>query len=147
MIPSPAQSKTILLVEDDNEVGIITTIRLQLCGYQVIRSETLAGALPHVDRPDLILLDLRLPDSDGDATCERIAAHSTRTPIIVLTATRKASHQLAMSHLGAYMVLSKGADGTFAAGLADRIEEVIEAHRPIRETYDLLGDIRRVSGA
>jgi len=142
-----SQPKTILLVEDDPEVGIVTTLRLQLAGYEVIRSETLAGALPHVDRADLILLDLRLPDSDGDETCKRMAAHSTRAPIIVLTATRKASDQLAMSHLGAYLVLSKGGDGTFAAGLTDRIEEVIEAHRPIRETYDLIGDIRRVSGA
>ena len=39
-----SQPKTILLVEDDPEVGIVTTLRLQLAGYEVIRSETLAGA-------------------------------------------------------------------------------------------------------
>lgn len=79
--------KTILIIDDDKD--IVQTIKgnLTLDGYSVIFS--LLGRqgieMARKDQPDLILLDLNLPDMDGISICE-ILRKSIDIPIIMLTA-------------------------------------------------------------
>jgi len=79
--------KTILIIDDDKD--IVQTIKgnLTLDGYGVISSylgrQGIEMARTH--RPDLILLDLNLPDMDGILICE-ILRKSLDVPIIMLTA-------------------------------------------------------------
>jgi len=80
----------ILLVED-NDINIITMKDfLQAKGYQVIvaRNGIEAVELAEQERPDLILMDVHLPQMDGLEATRRIRAQekSARTPIIALTA-------------------------------------------------------------
>ncbi len=138
---------TILLVEDDDDVGLVTAYRLERLGYVVVRVTTLAEAKASIADVDLVLLDLNLPDSQGAETCQRLLNHWSRAPVIVLTATHWGDTPYGITqHFGAYLSLSKGGSGTFGGGLVDRIEEVLAAHEPIRETYELLGEIRGISG-
>lgn len=77
----------ILLVDDD--VAILRSVRrsLQAHGYAVETADTVASSLSAVDRfrPELILLDLVLPDGDGIEVCRSVRTTSS-LPIIVLSA-------------------------------------------------------------
>jgi DNA-binding response OmpR family regulator len=79
---------TILVVEDDEAIGRALTGALESQGYSVDWTTTGAEALASVDRsaPDLILLDLGLPDLDGNEVCRRVRAGDATLPIVMLTA-------------------------------------------------------------
>jgi DNA-binding response OmpR family regulator len=74
----------VLLVEDDDAIAEPLVRGLQREGFDVLRVADGAGAL-EASAPDLVLLDLGLPDIDGYEVCRRLRAHS-EVPIIVITA-------------------------------------------------------------
>jgi two-component system, OmpR family, response regulator RegX3 len=74
----------LLLVEDDDSIAVPLARGLEREGFEVTRVAT-GGEAIEADRPDLMLLDLGLPDMDGYDVCRRIRADSD-LPIIVLTA-------------------------------------------------------------
>ena len=77
----------ILLVEDEHNISTLIMTMLESSGYQVIRAGTcaLAKTLFVSHCPDLVLLDLGLPDMDGMTFLEDVRKDSL-TPIIVLSA-------------------------------------------------------------
>ena len=80
-------SARILLVEDDAATRMAIATNLEAHGFRVTTSEDVAGALRAWDaeRPDLILLDLGLPDLDGSAVVRHVRRDAT-TPILILSA-------------------------------------------------------------
>ena len=96
----------ILLVEDDPAVaaGVIDGLGV---GFSVTHVQTGQGALDAFAQhePDLILLDLGLPDIDGTDVCRRIRGHAA-TPIIVLSARGDEIDRVLTLEMGAddYMV-------------------------------------------
>ncbi len=66
-VPEPDKGLRILLVDDDEDTLEITALILRLCGYEVVmaRSGETALAVARVYRPDVALLDLRMPGMDG----------------------------------------------------------------------------------
>ena len=80
-------SARILLVEDDSATRTAVARNLEAHGFRVTTSEDVAGALREWDaaRPDLILLDLGLPDLDGSAVVRHVRRDAT-TPILILSA-------------------------------------------------------------
>jgi PAS domain S-box-containing protein len=98
----------ILVVDDNDLLRHITGQILTNAGYDCIEAATgLAGvARAQVDQPDLILLDLMLPDIDGSEVCRRLKADpaTARIHILVITAfDADATYRVA--------VLDAGADG------------------------------------
>ena len=77
----------ILLVEDDNSIAMSLVDGLTDAGYAVIRAATGGAAieLEAAETPDVVLLDLGLPDMDGRDVC-RVLRGRSRVPIIMLTA-------------------------------------------------------------
>lgn len=77
----------ILLVEDDAKIRSVMTTMLEAAGYQVVLAETgaLAKNLFSSHLPDVVILDLGLPDMDGMQFLEFVRRDSL-TPIIVLSA-------------------------------------------------------------
>jgi two-component system response regulator RegX3 len=78
----------VLLVEDDVDIAAPLVRGLEREGFLVTHSETGAGALAAndgPDAPDVVLLDLGLPDLDGFEVCRRMRSGSD-VPIIVVTA-------------------------------------------------------------
>jgi two-component system KDP operon response regulator KdpE len=77
----------ILLVDDEKAIQRAMVPLLRSRGYSVSTAETGAAAIAAVEaeRPDLVVLDLGLPDMDGTVVCERIRAQSN-VPILVLSA-------------------------------------------------------------
>ena len=83
-------SATILYVEDNQDNRILVRRVLQAEGYEVLEAGTAQGALQilEANRPDLILMDINMPDIDGYTLTTRIKARPDMysTPIIALTA-------------------------------------------------------------
>lgn len=78
---------TILLVEDDFALAMGTEYALQAEGYRVIHAGNLEGARTALqEKPDLILLDVMLPDGTGFDFCREIRGINQHIPIIFLTA-------------------------------------------------------------
>ncbi|MDA1313571.1 MAG: response regulator transcription factor [Acidobacteria bacterium] len=83
-------AKTILVVEDDDDLCDLLDYNLSRAGYKVRVMKQVAGTLEAAERivPDLILLDVMLPDGDGFDVCRSIrgCASLADTPILFLTA-------------------------------------------------------------
>jgi PAS domain S-box-containing protein len=82
---------TVLNVDDNSANRYVRSRVLRAAGFEVIEAETGAGALDLVleKHPDLVLLDIRLPDISGLEVCRRLRGnHSTqRIPIVHISAT------------------------------------------------------------
>ena len=89
MRDAPAKSEARLLVVDD-EPTILELLAgtLRFAGFDVLTAVSGAGALraAAAARPDLILLDVMMPDCDGFDVIRRIRAGGPRVPVIFLTA-------------------------------------------------------------
>lgn len=84
------REKRVLLVDDDEAQVFALRHRLEKLGYEVVSafSGSQAVAVAHETPPDLVLLDLRLPDATGFDVCEDLADSPSTcgTPIIILSA-------------------------------------------------------------
>jgi DNA-binding response OmpR family regulator len=89
----------VLLVEDDDAIAIPLVEGLQRQGFVTRRVSTGREALAG-DIPDLVILDLGLPDTDGYAVCQQLRARSD-VPILVVTARGSESDKVLGLELGA----------------------------------------------
>jgi CheY-like chemotaxis protein len=84
-----AMRRRILIVEDADELRRVFRDALALEGFDVQEARSGYEALRYLDsvRPDLIILDLRLPGLDGIAVRDELAAgaHTREIPVIVVT--------------------------------------------------------------
>jgi DNA-binding response OmpR family regulator len=80
-------NQRILVVEDQDTYAYVVAANLRARGYDVLTTDTGREAihLATVEDPDLVVLDLRLPDLDGLDVCRTIRRFST-VPIVMLTA-------------------------------------------------------------
>ena len=78
----------ILVVDDDLEVRMATRDFLSSKGYEVVVAEGGREALKMLDAspPDVVLLDVAMPDMDGMETLKRIVATHPAMPVIMVTA-------------------------------------------------------------
>ncbi|MBQ9050929.1 MAG: response regulator transcription factor [Lachnospiraceae bacterium] len=77
---------TVLIVEDDRDIMEVVTIMLGREGFKVLKATNGKEAIEEIaKRPDLIILDVMLPDMDGFTVCRRIRQESL-APVLFLTA-------------------------------------------------------------
>ncbi len=103
-MPSP----TILVVDDERLIRWSLVSRLTDEGYRVLEAETGAQALQrHREGVDLVLLDYRLPDSDGLAVLKEIKSADPDTLVILLTAVSSVETVVEAMRHGAYHYINK----------------------------------------
>ena len=112
MQTAPA-TRNVMIIEDDAEIrGIVKTL-LTNEGYQVeeVADGRMAVERVFLAKPDIILVDLRLPGLDGAEVCKRIRAGRLNTPIIVISAAGEEFDKVLLLELGAddYLVKPFGA--------------------------------------
>src|SRR5271167_1699809 len=97
--------KKIVLIEDDADLFALLKYNLDKEGFSMTGLQTGKGAIDHCRqvRPDLILLDIMLPDSDGLDICKGIRKDPelAQTPIIFLTARASETDRIVGLELGA----------------------------------------------
>ena len=92
----------LLVVEDDEPTRALITSNLEAHGYRVREAGAASEALRAWDaeRPDLVVLDLGLPDADGTSVIRRLRRDAT-TPILILSARGEERDKVAALELGA----------------------------------------------
>jgi two-component system KDP operon response regulator KdpE len=142
----------VLIVEDEREIRRLVSAALTLADFEVIEAETgKAGQQALIgQRPDLVLLDLGLPDMDGQDWIRSVREWA-KTPIIVLSARDQEAQKIEALENGADDYLTK----PFSSGeLIARIRVALRhtlgsdgAAEPVLRFEDLAIDIaaRRVS--
>ena len=81
-------ARKLLIVDDEENLRSMLAAALRHHGFDVsvaANGRDALGAVPRV-RPDLILLDVMMPDLDGFEVCRRLRAQGDRTPVLFLTA-------------------------------------------------------------
>ncbi len=80
-------AETILVVDDEESIRELVQLNLRKAGYRTAAAATGAECLARVaeGRPDLVILDIMLPDTDGLTLC-RVLRRDTAVPVIFLTA-------------------------------------------------------------
>ncbi len=98
----------ILLIEDESNIRSLVTTMLETNGYQVIIAKTCAESKMMFDSylPDLVILDLGLPDGDGVQVINYIR-RSLLTPIIVLSARTNENDKVISLDAGANDYVTK----------------------------------------
>jgi two-component system OmpR family response regulator len=91
-----SESNRVLVVDDEPNIVDVVSMALRFHGYGVETAGTGADALAAVTafRPDLIVLDVMLPDMEGFEVARRLGAERAGTPIIFLTARDAAEDKL-----------------------------------------------------
>jgi two-component system OmpR family response regulator len=84
----PATTGRVLVVDDEASITDLLSTALRYMGYEVTTARTGMAALDSASRtpPDLIVLDVMLPDIDGFEVCRRLRADGDFVPVIFLTA-------------------------------------------------------------
>jgi DNA-binding response OmpR family regulator len=100
---------TLLLVEDEERFVSFLVIALEAHGYVVACASTGGEALARlrVEMPDLIMLDLALPDMDGLDLLRRLRDEGSRVPVIILSARAGARDIVAGLESGADDYITK----------------------------------------
>jgi DNA-binding response OmpR family regulator len=102
VVRKPAVKQSVLVVEDEAKIRQLLRSLLERDGLEVLSTSSGAEAivLAHRAHPDLLLLDLRLPDVPGEEVVREIRAHSSM-PIVMLTAKATQEHRIRGLELGA----------------------------------------------
>jgi len=137
----------ILLVEDEPDHRLLFRKMLAAAGgrEKVVAVESLKRALDYLanEPADVVLLDLRLPDSQGMETFVSLHAQAPNVPIIVLSGMSDEQMAVEAVRLGAQDYLVKG---QFEAGLLSRaVRYAIERHR-MREELRSLSLVDELTG-
>ena len=133
---------TILLVDDDVSIQRAVAPLLRSRGYHVDVLGTGADAVKAVadKAPDLVVLDLGLPDMEGVEVCRRMRAH-TKAPIVILSARSGEAEKVAALDIGAddYVTKPFGSEELLAR-IRVALRRVFEAEEPALERVQV-GDI------
>lgn len=86
--PSQTKPKTVLIVDDEPAISSMVAMALRYEGFTVEISDSGIGAIEAADRlePDVVLLDIMLPDIDGHGVLRRLRTHGHHSPVLFLTA-------------------------------------------------------------
>jgi len=121
----------ILYVEDDADIRKIVSMSLEMVGeYTVAACGSCADALQVVDEfaPELLLLDVMMPEVDGPSTLRQLRKHECtgRAPAVFITAKVQAKDMAHYRQLGVLDVIVKPFD---PMALSDRIDEIWQRYR------------------
>jgi DNA-binding response OmpR family regulator len=124
-VPAPRGTTTVLVVEDDPGIATQLVRALSRSGYQADHVVTGQEALRR-DSPDVVLLDLGLPDTDGVLVCRELRQRS-KAAIIVITAYGEENDRVTALDAGAddYLVKPFGVSELLA-----RIRAVLRRVQP-----------------
>jgi two-component system, NtrC family, response regulator AtoC len=125
---------TILVVDDESLIRWSLSERLKGDGYAVLEAETGAAALAKLpEGVDLVLLDYKLPDTDGVSVLRKIKEFDPDTLVILLTAYATVETAVEAMKLGAYHFANKPFNLDEVSATVERALETTRLRREIRQ--------------
>ena len=123
-----SDGRLIYVVDDDQAIRTLLVNCLQDEGFRVIEGTSGAEVLPAVQResPDLVLMDLRMPDQSGMQALESVHGHAPEIPVLIMTAYNSSSAAIQAIQQGAYDYITKPFDPS---------EVVARVHALARRTH------------
>ena len=127
--PKPT-ALNLLVVDDDADMLRLLTMRLTAAGYRVTAVTSAEAALTQLqlERPQLVLSDVRLPGKDGLALFDEIRARHPSLPVILLTAHGTIPDAVEATERGVFTYLTKPFDGK---ALLNKIAEALALSAPV----------------
>jgi two-component system response regulator AtoC len=137
----------ILVIDDEKNIRDIFSLLLEEKGYLVETAETGEGGLSKARKfsPDIILLDMNLPDLSGIEVLSRIKKFLTQAEVIIITAFGTVKTAVEATKLGAYDYLEKPVDNEELLLLISRALEVKKLLREVEELKSELYERYRFS--
>ena len=138
-------AEKVLVVDDERLVRWSLRQKCEEWGYQVSEAESGLAALrvAQNESPDLVLLDVRLPDMSGLGVLEQLKKNEDARAVIMITADPQLDDIKAALKLGAYDFVGKPIDFD---ELLVAIKNALEATRLRSEVQSLRGEVRRRTG-
>lgn len=133
----------VVVIEDDPQMAMFLRTTLGATGYRVVEAGTgtLGLALVRSHNPEIVLLDLGLPDMDGLEVTRDLRTWST-VPIVVLSARGQEEDKVAALDAGADDYLTKPfGSGELAARMRVALRHASRGAPPADETF-VFGDVR-----
>jgi two-component system KDP operon response regulator KdpE len=138
----------ILIVDDEPPIRRLLRTSLVSQGFQIVEATTARDALDEVEkaRPDLIVLDLGLPDMQGQEVIRLLRGQGSSVPIVVLSSRTDETGKVEALDLGAddYVTKPFGTDELLArirTALRHRLQQ--QGERPVFSSGDLSVDLVR----
>ncbi len=132
-VSSNPDSPHLLVVDDDADMLRLLTMRLTAAGYRVTAVNSAEAALTrlHIERPQLVLSDVRLPGKDGLGLFDEIRGQHPSLPVILLTAHGTIPDAVEATERGVFTYLTKPFDGK---GLIEKIAQALQLSAPAHST-------------
>jgi len=163
---SPTQ-RSVLVVDDEPEIRALLTDLLKEEGYKVGTADTAANALAEIGKsmPDLVMMDVQLPDQDGIALLKQLKRDEPELEVIVMTAFGGSSTAIKAMEHGAYDYVTKPFEIDDLVATLKRVfehadmshevsalrlelgksaaerERIVGASRPMLEVFKLIGKV------
>ncbi len=165
--PLAESQRSVLVVDDEAEIRSLLTDFLKDAGYKVRTAKTAAEAVAEVakDLPDLVMMDVKLPDQDGIALLRQLKREHSELEVIVMTAFSGSSTAIKAMEHGAYDYVTKPFELDDLAATLRRVfehadmssevsalrlelgksaaerERIVGSSKPMLEVYKLIGKV------
>jgi DNA-binding response OmpR family regulator len=127
------QPSSVLVVEDDPEINALVGAYTEMCGFEYRPALDGTSALREARerRPDMVILDLMLPDVDGFEVCRRLRKEksTSEVPIIILSALSDEKDKKKGRECGANEYLTKPFDPDHLMNTLSEHAGKAQAHR------------------
>lgn len=134
------EKQRILIADDERDIRVVLRTRLELEGFSVIEAcdGVEAVRMAQDESPDLIVLDVMMPEMDGVEVCDRLRASFTtrHIPVIMVTAKAGTNDKISGLQKGANDYITKPYD---MAELTQRVRNALEWSRQQRSASPLTG--------
>lgn len=134
---------TILVVDDERNILDLAEMYLAKEGYRVLRAGDgqQALALIRQQRPDLVVLDIMLPELDGWEVCRRLRGQGDSTPVIMLTARDDDVDKIVGLEMGADDYMTKPFNPRELTARVKAVLRRAEAPAPSQDDVIAVGDV------
>jgi len=126
----------VLIADDDDSIRSLLKFLLEEEGYETVEVKSGADVLRAVPKvePNLLILDLRMPDMDGLEVLRRLSAQGQKCPVLMLTGHSSASSAIEATKLGAFDYVTKPFDN----------DDVMHRVRQVFNYQSLASEVRKL---